>query len=216
MIADMMEAFKLGGIWPILILILGGVAFAIFIERCIVLYFRASVDKDRFMSQIQRAILAGDLNSAVNYCNDRGSPLNNIVKAGLVSVMNHGKEEEIQTSMDVSALREIPIIERRTPFLALFGNIATLLGLLATIVGLIRSFKAVGGADPAQKAALLAQGISEAMFGTAFGLAVAIPALMGYALLSAKTQNLLDDIHEASVATLNLILQNRDKFPVKS
>lgn len=216
MLADIQEAFILGGIWPVLILILGLFAFCIFWERVYVLYFKASVDKDRFMSQIQRAILAGDLNSAVNYCNDRSSPLNNIVKAGLVSVMNHGKEEEIQTSMDVSALREVPVIERRTPFLSLFGNVATLLGLLSTIVGLIKSFKAVAGVDPAQKAALLAQGISEAMFGTAFGLIVAIPALLGYAMLAAKTQNLLDDIHEASVATLNLIIQNREKFPVKS
>jgi len=46
-------------------------------------------------------------------------------------------------------------------------------------------------------------------------LIVAIPALLAYALLSAKTQKILDDIHEVSVATLNLIIQNREKFPIK-
>ena len=213
---DVIEIFRQGGIWMYFILAIGIMAISIFFERIIVLYFKASVDKDRFLSQIHRAILAGDLNSAVNYCNDRSSPLNNIVKAGLVAVMNKGKDEEVQTAMDVAALREVPAIERRTPFLALFGNISTLLGLLATIIGLITSFRAVSSVDPSQKAALLARGLSEAMHGTAFGLVVAIPALLGYALLSAKTQNILDDVHEASVSTLNMILQNRDKFPVRN
>lgn len=214
--AYVVEMFREGGIWMYFILAVGVMSFSIFIERLIVLYTKASVDKERFIGEVQRAILAGDLNSAINYCNDRSSPLNNIVKAGLISVMNKGKDDEIQTSMDVAALREIPVVERRTPFLALFGNVATLVGLLATIAGLISSFRAVGSVDPAQKAALLARGISEAMNGTAFGLVVAIPSLLGYALLSAKTQKILDDIHEVSVSTLNLIIQNRERFPARN
>lgn len=213
---DLIEIFQQGGIWMILILVIGILSLTIFIERFIVLYTRANVDKERFVAQVQRSILSGDLNSAINYCNDKNAPLNNIVKAGLIAVMNKGKDDDIQTSMDVAALREIPAVERRTPFLALFGNVATLLGLLATIVGLIYSFRAVASVDPAQKAALLSRGIAEAMHGTAFGLIVAIPTLLGYALLSAKTQKILDDVHEVSVSTLNLIIQNRDKFPARS
>ncbi len=214
--SNIAEVFNEGGIWMYFILFIGVASLGIFLERIVVLYGRASVDKDKFMGNVQRAILAGDLNSAVNYCNDRPSPLNSIVKAGLIAVMNKGKEDEVQTAMDVAALREVPVIERRTPFLALFGNIATLLGLLATIVGLITSFRAVGDADPAQKAILLSKGIAEAMHGTAFGLVVAIPALLAYAMLQSKTQRILDDIHEVSVGTLNLIIQNRDKFPTRS
>lgn len=215
-LSALLEAFNQGAPWTWLILIMGVFSVVIFLERLYVLYFKASVDKERFISQVQRSIVAGDLNSAINYCNDRSAPLNNIVKAGLISVMNKGRDEEIQTSMDVSALREVPVIERRTPFLALFGNVATLVGLLSTIVGLIISFKAVAGdVDPSQKAAILAYGVAQAMHGTALGLIVAIPALLAYALLSAKTQKILDDIHEVSVAMLNLIIQNRDKFPIK-
>jgi len=209
------EAYVKGGWIMHLILVIGILALTFFIERVIVLFFRASVDKDRFMGDVQRAILAGDINSAVNYCNSRSSPLSNIVKAGLIAVMNRGKEDEVQTAMDVAALREVPTLERRTPFLALFGNVATLMGLLATISGLIISFGAVAGLDPSLKAAALAKGISEAMFGTAFGLIVAIPSLLGYALLTSRSQRLVDDIHEVSVGTLNLILQNREKFPSK-
>ena len=199
-----------------LILSIGILALTITIERFIVLFLKASVDKDRFVAQVHSAILAGDLNSAVNFCNKRNAPMSNIIKAGIIAVMNRGKEQEVQTAMDVAALREIPKIERRTPYLALFGNIATLLGLLATIVGLILAFQSVAGTDPAKKQALLAQGISEAMNGTAFGLVVAIPTLLVSAFFTSRTQRLLDDVHEVSVSTLNLILQNRDKFPSKA
>lgn len=209
------EIFKQGGGWMYLILGLAIVCTVIMLDRLYNLFINYNVDKEKFVNNVERSILAGDLNSAVNYCNDRKSPLNNIVKAGIISVMNRGKDEEVQTAMDVAALREIPKIERRTPFLPLLANVATLIGLLATVWGLIKSFKGVAGVDPAQKTALLAEGVSEAMLGTAFGLAVAIPTLVIAGFLSSKTQQILDDIHEISVATLNLIIQNREKFPSK-
>ena len=209
------EFFEVGGIWMYFILAVGVFSLAIMLERIVVLYGSVSVDKEKFIAQVQRAILAGDLNAAVNFCNQRSSPMSNIIRAGLVSVMNKGTEEEIQTSMDVSALKEIPRIEKRTPYLALLGNVATLVGLLATIMGMIKAFQSVAGTEPDKKAALLASGISEAMHGTAFGLVVAIPTLLMSAVLTSRTQSILDDVHEVSVATLNLILRNRDKFPAR-
>ena len=86
-------------------------------------------------------------------------------------------------------------------------------GLLGTVTGLITSFGAVSGAcvDPSQKARILAEGISEAMNCTAFGLGVAIIGLIGFAVLNGKTQALEDDINEASVQVLNLVVTNRQK-----
>jgi biopolymer transport protein ExbB/TolQ len=86
-------------------------------------------------------------------------------------------------------------------------------GLLGTVSGLITAIGAVSGesVDPSQKARILAQGISEAMNCTAFGLIVAIMALIGFAVLNGKTQQLEDDINEASVQVLNLVVQNRQK-----
>jgi biopolymer transport protein ExbB len=209
---DIIEFYRAGGGFMHPIAIIGIFALAIALERIIVLYFKVSIDKDKFMSNVQRAILAGDLNSAVNYCNDRSGPLNAIVKAGIISVMNKGSNEEVQSSMDVAALREIPYIEKRSAWLPLLANVATLMGLLATIHGLIEAFGALASVDPAQKALYLAQAIAIAMNGTFFGLIVAIPTLLLSAFVNSKTQNLLDDIHELSVSTLNLIIQNREKF----
>ena len=81
---------------------------------------------------------------------------------------------------------------------------------------LIKSFGAVAGAsvDPSQKATILASGISEAMNCTAFGLGVAIVGLIGFAVLNSKTQQIEDDINEASVQILNLVVANRQKVNI--
>lgn len=216
MINNIFDAEKMGSVFGVVmmgvILALAIASLVFFIERFIFLFMKSNLDKDRFLSHVKRAVLSGDLNSAVNYCNDRSAPLNNVVKAGLTAVMNKGTDDDVQTSMDVAALREIPKVERRTPFLALFANVATLMGLLTTIVGLIGGFDAMRAVDVTDKAAALAGSIAVAMNGTAFGLIVAIPSLLGFAFLNAKTQRILDDLHEGSVSLLNMIIQNRDKF----
>ena len=122
-------------------------------------------------------------------------------------------DEEVQAAMDEAALREMPRINKRTGYLALFANVAMLTGLFGTIVGLIKAFGAVGGEsiDPSQKARILAEGISEAMNCTAFGLISAITALVGFAVLNGKTQQIEDDINESSVQILNLVVANRQK-----
>jgi biopolymer transport protein ExbB/TolQ len=113
--------------------------------------------------------------------------------------------------MDEAALRELPKIEARTPYLALLANLAMLSGLLGTVIGLIIAFGAVANADASTRAAALAAGISEAMNCTAFGLMAAIVALMGFASLNGKTQSLLDDINGATVQVMNLVVNNRSK-----
>ena len=108
--------------------------------------------------------------------------MTNTLKAGLVQVLNKRPDEEVQVAMDASVLRETPKLEGWTSFLAVFGNVSVLVGLLGTIIGLIRAFSGVSEADAATKAAMLSKGISEALNCTAFGLLVAIIAIMGYAV----------------------------------
>jgi biopolymer transport protein ExbB/TolQ len=111
--------------------------------------------------------------------------------------------------MDEAALRELPRINKRTAYLAMLANMATLLGLLGTITGMIKSFGAAAGADASRKASLLAEGISEAMNCTAFGIGIAVIGLIGYAVLQGKTQGLTDDINEVSVQVVNLVVSHR-------
>jgi biopolymer transport protein ExbB/TolQ len=107
--------------------------------------------------------------------------------------------------MNEASLMEIPKIEARVGYLVMFSNISTLLGLLGTIVGLIRSFSAVASASASEKATELARGISEAMNCTAFGLIVAISALLMYAWLQNRAHSLVDDVRMASTSLRNVI-----------
>jgi len=164
-----------------------------------------------FLATMQKCILAGDIAKAVKMCSAANAPLARIVQAGLVKV--NRPDEEVQAAMDEAALREIPKIAKRTGLLALLANLSMLSGLLGTVSGLIVSFGAVSGesVDPSQKARILAEGISEAMNCTAFGLIVAIIGLVAFAVLNSKTQAIEDDINEASVQVLNLVVTNRQK-----
>ena len=111
-------------------------------------------------------------------------------------------------------MMQVPKIEKRVGYLAVIGNVATLMGLLGTITGLIQSFAGVANADPATKAAKLTMGISEAMHCTAFGLMVAVPCVLLYSFLQSRAQTLIDDINEISIRTFNFILANRERFGV--
>jgi len=207
------KTFEAGGpgMYPIAVTLI--FALTIIVDRIWVLYFRASIDKDAFMRGLKKLVYAGELDKAISYvAGQKKTPLTQVIKAGLIAVPKG--EEEVQAALDEATLREAPVIERRTGYLAMIGNVATLLGLLGTIVGLIKSFGAVSAANPADKATILSQGISEAMNCTAFGLGVAIPALVAYSVLQGRTQSMMDDINESAVGLLNLILANRDKMRV--
>lgn len=202
--------FQAGG-WAMYIILFWMIcAIAVIAERAVYLY-GSSINKDVFLATMQKCILAGDVAKAVKMCSAANAPLARIVQAGLVKV--NRPDEEVQAAMDEGALKEMPKINRRTGYLALYANLAMLSGLFGTIVGLIKAFGAVGGesVDPSQKARILAEGIAEAMNCTAFGLLSAITALMGFAVLNGKTQGLEDDINEASVQVLNLVVSNRQK-----
>jgi biopolymer transport protein ExbB len=209
--AGLWKAYKEGGVVMMSIILVWSIfTIGIIIERALYLY-GSSINKDVFLATMQKCILAGDVAKAVKMCSAANAPLARIVQAGLVKV--NRPDEEVQAAMDEAALREIPKIAKRTGFLALLANLAMLTGLLGTVTGLIISFGAVSGesVDPAQKARILAEGISEAMHCTWFGLFVAIIALIGFAVLNGKTQQLEDDINEASVQVLNLVVANRQK-----
>ncbi len=205
------RAFHEGGPVMYIIGFIGILTVFVVVERLMSLR-SLTVDKKEFSDNIFGMILRGDIRQAITFCDSRPAPLTNTLKAGLVQVMNKRPDEEIQVAMDASVLRETPRLEGLTPFLAVFGNIAVLAGLLGTIMGMIGSFRAVAVADPATKAEELSKGISHALNCTAFGLLVAIVAIIGYGYFQYRISRAENDVVESSMTLLNLVVANRDKI----
>lgn len=212
MISKAIAAFQHGGffMWPILVISFMGAALAI--ERIRYMRQASAVRKEEFLNQLNQLVLQGNLERCIALCNQNQTPLTKIVRAGLMAIASRKSVDEVQTAMDAVALREIPKIEKRTSLLAMLANLATLMGLLGTTSGMIGAFAAVATVAASEKAAKLAGEISEAMNCTAFGLLVAIPLLGAYGWLTSRGTEIVDDVHEAAVATLNFIISNRDKF----
>ena len=186
--------------WPILTLLM--IIVSIIVERAVVLR-KAVIDKDKLHALLRSQISAGNIQGAIKVCTGNPTPLTRIVQAGLMRANRN--EPEIVAAMEETSLRELPQVEKRTGYLAMLGNLATLAGLLGTITGLIKSFAGVAGVDPSQKATLLSKGISEAMNCTAFGLGTGIVGLAAFAWLNGKPQAILDDINEMKKNVVNLL-----------
>src|SRR5215470_11281759 len=203
---DLSDAFQKGrwGMWPILATSI--VVLAIIIERAVYLV-KASIDKDKLLALLKSQVMSGNVQGAIKVCSGNPTPMTRIIQAGLMKF--NKSDAEVQAAMDEAALRELPLINKRTPYLAMLANMATLFGLLGTIIGMITSFTGVADADPAEKSTRIAKGIGEAMNCTAFGIGVALLALVGYALLNGKSQQLTDDINEVTVQVVNLVVTHR-------
>jgi biopolymer transport protein ExbB/TolQ len=189
--------------WPIAITSVFGVA--IMVERVIFLFFKYNINANQFMAQIQKLVMANNIDRAIKLCNAAPSAaLPKVIKAGLTRA-NKG-EIEIANAIEEASLEVIPNITKRTPTLQAVSNVATMLGLLGTIMGLIEAFDAVAKAPPDQKTTMLTAAIAIAMNTTAFGLIVAIPTIAAYVFLNNTVKKIIDEIDQYSVKLQNLLV----------
>jgi biopolymer transport protein ExbB/TolQ len=190
-------------------------SFAIMAERVYVLFLKTRLNKEVVLNGLRERIFRGDVMGGIRFLSDQPqSQLTLILKAGLLEV-RHG-EEEVQAAMDEASMHELPELEKRTGFLSMISNGATLAGLLGTILGMIKVFAAVAQVSAADKSTMLSAGISEAMNCTAYGLIAAIPPLVLYAILQARSQELNDDINASVATTINMVLRNKSKLNIEA
>ncbi len=203
---NIIQAFGHGGF--VMWLIFAGqiASIAIIAERVLALYVLRSANSKRISKEFEEDIKKGRLEQVISKASVlaiKGNSTAKAILAGTMAAQNRGGSNEIQSKMDEVLLSEASVLEKRTGFLAAIGNIATLAGLLGTIFGLIESFSAVANVNPLEKASLLSQGISMAMYATAYGLLVAIPALVMFAILQNRANTLTEDLNQSALTVYN-------------
>jgi biopolymer transport protein ExbB len=132
----------------------------------------------------------------------QNSTLGEVLASGLRALQAHpdSSEEELRASMEGAGRAAAHTLEKHLSALATIASAAPLLGLLGTVIGMIEIFgsqggaSATGGSNPAQ----LAAGISIALYNTAFGLIVAIPALIFWRYFRARVDGYLLGMELAS------------------
>ncbi len=125
---------------------------------------------------VEAAMKEGDVVKALQFCENDPTPMASILSAGF----SHVEEgfEVIQEAISTAADLEIERMNQRLTWLSVDGNIAPMLGLLGTVQGMIMAFSNLAGGSP--DVGLLAVNISQALWTTAGGLCVAIPAVCTY------------------------------------
>lgn len=193
------------------ILIVFSLGLAISIERYIKLTYARKVNRTMW-NKLQPVLAEADFNTAREMViNDDKSTISKLMSMALERQGTVRRRDDIEIAMEESMMEIIPQLEKRTPYIALFSNICTLLGLLGTIMGLIAAFTAVANANPAEKADLLSASISVAMNTTAFGLMAGIPLLIFHAFLTSRTGDIVDSLEMACVKTLNIITSTTER-----
>jgi biopolymer transport protein ExbB len=211
----MIGFFQKGGLfmYPILLVFITGMAITV--ERWFQLRRTRTVNS-RMWNALHPVLVKGEFDKAREMVGKDKSVISKMLGMGLARIGAVRRREDIEIAMEESMMEIIPQLEKRTPYVALLANIATLLGLLGTIMGLIEAFTAVANANPAEKADLLSASISVAMNTTAFGLMSAIPLLLFHAMLTSTTGQIVDSLEMASVKALNSISDfNKRHFEAK-
>lgn len=198
--------FQQGGVFMYIILGVMIIGLALGVERLLVLG-KARNSNRKIWNYIEPLLQGGELSKARQAADQTESSVSKIISYGLHRHAHGRRRDDIEIAMEEGLMEVTPHLEKRTPYIAVLANIATLLGLLGTIMGLIDAFTAVANANPSEKADLLSASISVAMNTTAFGLIAGIPLLLVHSYITTKTTEVIDALEMVGVKTINAITE---------
>jgi biopolymer transport protein ExbB len=186
----MLELFHKGGpiMWPILITSI--IALTVVLERLFFSLRERLLRQPQVVERMLTAIERGDTEGALRL--GRGS------RDFVVRTLSYGLTHDDQLNAVARAAgRELQRYNRGLTILDTAITVAPLLGLLGTVTGMIRSFSILGGAELGAPQAITG-GIAEALIATAFGLGVAILALLPFNYLNARLEAARHELSDAA------------------
>lgn len=186
----MLELFEKGGpiMWPILITSM--VALTVVLERMFFILREKSRRQPQIVEQMLTAVERGETQEAERL----GQSSQDFIARTLCYALSH---EDKLNAVARAAGRELQRYNRGLSLLDTAITLAPLLGLLGTVTGMIRSFSILGGTELGAPSAITG-GIAEALIATAFGLGVAILALLPFNYLNAKLEEARHEVSDAA------------------
>lgn len=179
--------FEMGGWVMYVIAVAGWIGLAVFLLKMWHTRRAVVIPRD-FMEQTLELVRNGELSAAYSLAKD-DSVAGRLVQTAL---SKDAPTADIPALLEESGRREITALARFNGVLSTVASVSPLLGLLGTVLGLIAMFQSVGGDGSSMvnvSADVMASGIWKAMLTTAWGLMVAIPALLGSKWLIARVDN---------------------------
>jgi len=198
--------YKGGFIVPLLMAI-NLILLTFVVERFIMLGVAAGKgNMNAFVRQFQSLLNEDKIEEASDLCDKQRGSLANVMKAGLhryrqlqsdKTLMNDQKVLAIQKDLEEAEALELPVLSQNLVILSTIASISVLVGLIGTVLGMIRAFGALAQSGAPDSLAL-AEGISEALVNTAFGITGSTLAIVFYNYYSSRIDSMTYKMDEAS------------------
>ncbi|HYO66720.1 MAG TPA: MotA/TolQ/ExbB proton channel family protein [Archangium sp.] len=214
--------FTIAGIWAstgpfargvIFTLALMSIASLVVMAERIIVFRKTRKDSRNFAAKMGAILAKGDLQQAANTnMGKEVGHLGRVIGSGLTAyrISPSDKEvavESVARALERQAQREVQSLKRGLGILATVGSTAPFVGLLGTTMGIVTAFQLMA-ASGAGGLGTISAGIAEALITTAFGLLVAIPAVMAYNFLSGWVDARSVDISESSNEFLDVVARH--------
>lgn len=197
----MVEYFHKGGPVMYAILVMSIYALTVFIER-MYYFYRISFNYRSFTTDVKKMIVDKEVDAAFMALRKTPGPLPAIILQLMNSIA--AGASDLKSRMNEIGGYEIQKAEGKIKHLAVVGNITPLLGLLGTVTGMITAFSAISQKG-ANSPTIVAGGISEALIATAYGLIIAIPAVIAYNYLATRYETIVVETEHAAAEFLEFI-----------
>jgi biopolymer transport protein ExbB len=197
----MIQLFLKGGplMWPMLLVSL--VTFTVIFERVVVLYREKRRRQPEALRKMSKEIAKGNiLGAAVT-----GEVSSDFVARCLSYALRH-TESSFASAYQQQAARELRRFSRGTLLLDTVITLAPLMGLLGTVTGMIHAFGLMG-ANELEAPAAITGGIAEALIATAFGLGIAICALIPFNWLNSRVEEAQHELQDAGTQAELILAQ---------
>jgi biopolymer transport protein ExbB len=158
-----------------------------------------------FVKNLQNFLSNNKIEEAIVACDKQRGSLANVMKAGLLRYRSLQNDATLEKDQKILALQkefeeatalELPMLSRNLVIISTIASISVLTGLMGTVIGMIKAFAALAQAG-APDALALANGISEALINTAFGIFGSLLAIIFYNYFSTQIDSFTYKIDEA-------------------